>query len=93
MVMCEERFISPTDLGLEKRQRARRIVTLEQSRATAEQQAISWALRRNDNNVTQAAYDLGVSRMTLYRLMERHHLLKVPSSYREAIARRRGGLA
>ena len=93
MVMCEERFISPTDLGLEKRQRARRIVTLEQSRATAEQQAISWALRRNDNNVTQAAYDLGVSRMTLYRLMERHHLLKVPSSYREAMARRRGGLA
>ena len=92
VVMCDERVISPADLGLEKRQRQRRIATLEQSRASAEQQAISSALRRNSNNVTQAAYDLGVSRMTLYRLMHTHHLLKsTSSSHREAdLARERG---
>jgi transcriptional regulator with PAS, ATPase and Fis domain len=75
-VMCEERLISTIDLGLEKRQRRRSTATLEETRATAEQEAISYALRRNGNNITQAAADLGVSRMTLYRLMARDHLLK-----------------
>jgi DNA-binding NtrC family response regulator len=89
--MCEERLISPVDLGLEKRQRTRLKATLEEIRATAEQQAISDALFRNSNNMTQAASELGVSRMTLYRLMERHQLLKNLSAYNEAITRRRGG--
>jgi len=87
-VMCEGRLISAIDLGLEKRQRTGPTVTLEETRATAEQQAISYALRRNSNNITQAASELGVSRMTLYRLMQRHHLLKTASAYTEAIARR-----
>ncbi len=92
-VMCEERLISPIDLGLEKRQRTRPTVTLEETRATAEQQAISYALRRNSNNMTQAASELGVSRMTLYRLMERHQMLKSLSAYNAAISRRREGTA
>ena len=87
-VMCEGRLISPVDLGLEKPQRTGPTVTLEVTRATAEQEAISYALRRNSNNITQAASELGVSRMTLYRLMQRHHLLKTASTYTEAIARR-----
>jgi DNA-binding NtrC family response regulator len=76
-VMCEHRLIVPTDLGLERRESSRRrVMTLEQWRAHAEREAISNALRRNRKNVTQAAHELGVSRMTLYRLMERLHLAK-----------------
>ena len=71
-VMCEARLIAPADLGLERREPSRRrLLTLEQWRAHAEREAISNALRRNRKNVTQAARELGVSRMTLYRLMER----------------------
>jgi len=76
-VMCEARLIAPADLGLERRQLSRRrLMTLEQWRAHAEREAISDALRRNRKNVTQAAHELGVSRMTLYRLMERLHFAK-----------------
>ena len=83
VVMCERRFISPEDLGLDTRERTGATATLEQLRASAELQAISFALRRNGNNVTRTAYELGVSRMTLYRLMERHQLLRSTPLYQE----------
>jgi len=76
-VMCDARLVAPADLGLERRESSRRrVMTLEQWRAHAERDAISNALRRNRKNVTQAAHELGVSRMTLYRLMDRLHLAK-----------------
>ncbi len=73
-VMCEQRLISPSDLGLERRQSTRSTLTLQKARALGEKQAISQALWRSTHNVTQAARELGVSRMTLYRLMEKYHL-------------------
>jgi DNA-binding NtrC family response regulator len=80
VVMCEARLIAPADLGLERRELSRRrVMTLEHWRAHAEREAISNALRRNRKNVTQAAHELGISRMTLYRLMERLHLSKPES--------------
>jgi len=76
-VMCEARLISPAELGLERRESSRRrVMTLEQWRAHAEREAVSNALRRNRKNVTQAAHELGISRMTLYRLMDRLHVAK-----------------
>jgi DNA-binding NtrC family response regulator len=74
IVMCEHRLISPADLGLERRQSTRSMLRLETVRALGEKQAISQALWRTTHNVTQAARELGVSRMTLYRLMEKHQL-------------------
>ena len=55
-------------------------MTLEQWRAHAEREAIANALRRNRKNVTQAARELGVSRMTLYRLMERLNVARPETS-------------
>jgi DNA-binding NtrC family response regulator len=76
-VMCEARLIAPAELGLDRRESSRRrVMTLEQWRAHAEREAISNALRRNRKNVTQAAHELGISRMTLYRLLERLHVAK-----------------
>ena len=74
MVLCENRLIRPEDLGLNRRGRERRIATLQQVREQAERNAIRDALHYCGHNISQAAKSLGVSRVTLYRLLERHSL-------------------
>lgn len=71
MVMCEHNLITATDLGLEKSILTPRLVTLDKIRIEAEREAIKHALRRNNNNLSRASNELGVSRMTLYRLIEK----------------------
>lgn len=76
MVMCDNSLITPADLGLERRISGRHMLTLDEARSTAERAAIQTALRRTHKNVSRAAKELGVSRVTLYRLMEKcglHH--------------------
>lgn len=74
MVMGEHRMISPADLGLESGQIKRNLMPLAEVRAAAERDAIAYALQRADNNVSLAADYLGVSRVTLYRLMKKMEL-------------------
>ncbi|GGX83680.1 sigma-54-dependent Fis family transcriptional regulator [Litchfieldella qijiaojingensis] len=74
MVMCENRLIRPIDLGLERRKSTRHAMTLEQARDNAEHEAIKAALARNKYKIQNAAKDLGVSRVTLYRLMDKHSI-------------------
>ncbi|MFY0990089.1 sigma-54 interaction domain-containing protein [Halomonas sp. C05BenzN] len=73
MVMCDKRLITPVDLGLERRQHAtRHRMTLEQARDMAECDAIKAALARNKGKMIHAARELGISRVTLYRLIDKH---------------------
>ena len=72
MVMSEGRLITPEDLDLEKPALTRNGEGLEEARVRAERDAIHVCLQGSGSNVTRAARDLGVSRMTLYRLMEKH---------------------
>lgn len=73
MVMCEHRLITPSDLGLERRNgHSRDTDSLQQVRDTAECEAINAALVRNKHKVLHAARELGISRVTLYRLLEKH---------------------
>ncbi|KAA0010674.1 sigma-54-dependent Fis family transcriptional regulator [Billgrantia pellis] len=74
MVMCDQRLIKPADLGLERRTAKRHAMTLEEARNCAEKEALLSALNRNKHKVKKAADELGVSRVTLYRLMEKHNL-------------------
>ena len=74
MVMSERRLIMPSDLGLNVSSPRRRLVTLEQARAEAEACAIKHTLYQSRNNISRAARNLGVSRVTLYRLMEKHSI-------------------
>ncbi|MDR5885746.1 sigma-54 dependent transcriptional regulator [Vreelandella janggokensis] len=77
MVMCEKRLITPADMGLERRHGlSRGIDTLQQVRDAAEFEAIRSALARNKHNVLRASLELGVSRVTLYRLIEKHGIAK-----------------
>lgn len=73
VVMSERRLISPADLGLGDPCEAV-AVGLDAARLLAEREAITLTLGRLDHNVTRAARELGVSRMTLYRLMDKHGL-------------------
>lgn len=75
MVMCEQYLITPTDLGLERRQLTfRKTMTLEQARDNTESSVIKAALARNKYKLLHAARDLDISRVTLYRLIEKHNI-------------------
>jgi DNA-binding NtrC family response regulator len=74
MVMSEGRLITPEDLDLPVLAKPLSGEALEESRIRAEREAIHACLTLSGNNITHAARDLGVSRMTLYRLMEKHSI-------------------
>ena len=75
MVLAEQRLVMPEDLDLPS---AGPICPVKEglgnSRLSAERVAIGESLARSGNNISQAARDLGVSRMTLYRLMAKHSI-------------------
>lgn len=73
VVMSDHRLLSPADLGL-LAQDSHTALDLEAVRTLAERDAIALTLGRVDRNVTHAARELGVSRMTMYRLMDKHGL-------------------
>lgn len=73
-VMCEGRLISPGDLDLDAFDPASEPVTLEAARTQAECERIRAALTHNRNCITAAARELGVSRVTLYRLIDKYDI-------------------
>ena len=79
MVMCEDRWITPADLGLNVVEPGTNkfqgnMMTLDEAKAEAEKEIIQVTLRATDNNISRAARQLAVSRMTLYRLMDKHRI-------------------
>ncbi|MDN6297980.1 MAG: sigma-54 dependent transcriptional regulator [Halomonas sp.] len=80
MVMCDNRLIQPEDLGIGHSERAPVSQTLCQARDQAEREALASALQRNGHKVHPAARELGVSRVTIYRLMEKHGLCRAASA-------------
>src|SRR3546814_12612750 len=71
--MAEGRLITAADLHIEG-STSRPPPTLEDSRDAATRDAIERALQRNRGRLIDTARELGVSRVTLYRLMGRHGL-------------------
>lgn len=78
MVMAEGRLISPHDLGLESHSLGylpdADDAALQQARSRAELDTIVQTWHKRGKNISHAARDLGVSRMTLYRLLDKHQL-------------------
>jgi DNA-binding NtrC family response regulator len=72
VVMSENNLISPEDMKLKNQSSENIARTLVMARAYAESEAIRIALHRNQNNASEAARELGISRATLYRLLDRH---------------------
>lgn len=73
VVLADRRLIGPADLGLSE-QAPRPMDSLETIRVQAERDAIALSLDRYAHNVSLAARELGVSRMTMYRLMAKHSI-------------------
>jgi DNA-binding NtrC family response regulator len=72
IVISDGPLITPGDMGLDRRSNERNVTTLEESRAVAERAAILNALEHSGGKISHAAEYLGVSRGTLYRLMEKY---------------------
>ena len=72
VIMSEDSLVTAADLGLSADGTDSLLFNLREVRARAEQQAITRALAVADDNVTRAAELLGLSRPTLYDLMDRH---------------------
>ncbi len=70
MIMSENRLISAADLGLAGVTPGA-TPTLDEVRTTVEREVIESSLRKYQNNVSETARQLGVSRVTLYRLIDR----------------------
>jgi DNA-binding NtrC family response regulator len=73
-VMAEGRFIQPEDLGFERMMGQTQVMSLEDARAAAESRVIQRALSQSRNQISRAAALLGISRVTLYRLIEKYNI-------------------
>ena len=73
VIMASGTRVSAKDLELDqgKHLAASSATTLKQAREHVERELIEQALKRNSGKITSAAADLGISRPTLYELMEK----------------------
>ena len=78
MIMSQGKLIMPADLGLDAPKNPELQNVLDDARLKAERGAISSSLQQSGRNVAVSARQLGVSRMTLYRLMVKHGLNPPP---------------
>jgi DNA-binding NtrC family response regulator len=74
VLLSEGPYITPNDLELERRSLGRGFVTLDEARMAADREVIQATLLRTRFNIARAAQELSVSRMTLYRLMEKYDI-------------------
>lgn len=72
VMLCETRLITSEDLGFDRHRTYSARQTLAEARAHAEKELIAECLARCGNNISEAARLLKVSRLTLYRLIEKH---------------------
>jgi two-component system, NtrC family, response regulator len=74
VVMTEDPLLSAADLGLAVPEEDTQSLTLRDARARADRDALQSALARAGSNLSKAAKLLGISRPTLYDLMQQHRI-------------------
>ncbi|HEX8308878.1 MAG TPA: PEP-CTERM-box response regulator transcription factor [Allosphingosinicella sp.] len=74
VIMADGKLLTAEDLDLEARTEASLPVNLKSARELADRRAIRQALARTENNISNAAKLLGISRPTLYDLMKQYDL-------------------
>ena len=76
VVMSENDLLSPEDLGLNNlKPDFFALQTLDEARVAVDRQLIANTLNHTRNNVSRAAKHMGISRVSLYRLLEKYTLL------------------
>jgi two-component system, NtrC family, response regulator len=71
VIMAEGKRVTAADLELGGVGSARPVQTLREAREDVERDLIQGALKRHSGKITAAAQELGISRPTLYELMEK----------------------
>lgn len=74
VIMAEGKSVSAADMGLEEIATGAYPINLKAVRLDAERRALKQVLSITEGNISKAAELLGVSRPTLYDLIERHEL-------------------
>ena len=74
MIMCDKRLITASDLGFGARAVMPEATSLRKVRGLIERDVIRQTLLINGRNVAAAARQLGVSRTTLYRLLQKFEI-------------------
>lgn len=74
VVMADGTLLSPFDLGLSDQGEERQSLSLRAARARAEREVLQLALAQAGSNLSKAAKLLGISRPTLYDLMQQHQI-------------------
>ena len=82
VIMTSGSRVTAKDLELERDQDMASLSapTLRQARENVEREMIQQALKKNAGKITSAAADLGISRPTLYELMEKLGITKEPAN-------------
>ena len=71
VIMAEGNSITPADLEMEVPPGKQERLGLKEAREAMERDLVKRALARNSDNISRAAEELGISRRTVYELMER----------------------
>jgi two-component system NtrC family response regulator len=74
VVMADGPLLSAADLGLSARGEEPQSLGIRAARARAEREVLQMALAQAGSNLSKAAKLLGISRPTLYDLMQQHHI-------------------
>jgi two-component system NtrC family response regulator len=74
VIMADGKQVTAADLGIDAVETAPESLNLREVRQRAESQAIRVALMKNFGNISRAAEQLGITRPTLYDLMNKYRL-------------------
>ncbi len=74
VVMADAALLSPSDFGLSAQGEEPQSLAIRAARARAEREVLQLALAQAGSNLSKAAKLLGISRPTLYDLMQQHQI-------------------
>jgi DNA-binding NtrC family response regulator len=74
VVMCDHAQISAADLDIDSADAGFQLISLKMAKDRAEQEIVRQTVARYSQNVTLAAQNLGISRVTLYRLLDKYDI-------------------
>jgi DNA-binding NtrC family response regulator len=75
VVISENVMLTPEDLGLERPSGYFTLQTLDEARSNVDRDLILNTLRHTNNNISHAAKIMGISRVSLYRLIDKHTVM------------------